>query len=180
AIVVTGRVADASLTVAPAVHELGWGWEDWDRLAAASVAGHVIECGAQATGGLWCHWREAPDLANVGYPVAEIQDDDDFTISKPPGSGGAVNVETVSEQLLYEVGDPAAYLTPDVVADFTNVSLHDLGNDTVEVRSPRGRPATDSYKVSVAYRDGYAAAGTLVIFGPDAAAKARRGGAMIL
>jgi hypothetical protein len=115
----------------------------------------------------------------VGYPIAEVEPDGTCRITKPAGTGGAVNVETVSEQLLYEVGDPAAYLTPDVSADFTSVSLHDLGHDTVEVRSPRGRPATDSYKVSIAYRDGYAAAGTLLIFGPDAAAKARCCGAMI-
>src|SRR5207302_3109839 len=135
-----------------------------DRLAAATVAGHLIECGAQATGGLWCNWQEGPDLANVGYPIAEISRRGDFRITKPPGTGGAVNIETVSEQLLYEVGDPAAYLTPDVVADFTSVKLSDLGSDVVEVANPRGRPATDSYKVSIAFRDGYASAGTMVIF----------------
>src|SRR5438105_2481236 len=112
-VVITGRVADASLTLGPAVHELGWSWTDWDRLAAGTVAGHLIECGAQVCGGLWCHWEEAADLANVGYPVAEIQADGTFRVSKPPGTGGAVNVETVAEQLLYEVGDPSAYLTPD-------------------------------------------------------------------
>src|SRR5262249_14501058 len=117
-LVVTGRVADASLTVAPAMHEFGWAWDDWDRLAAATVAGHLIECGAQATGGLWCNWQEA-DLGDVGYPIALVSETGDVAITKPAGSGGAVNVETVSEQLLYEVGDPAAYLTPDVVADFT-------------------------------------------------------------
>src|SRR5207248_11069300 len=141
--------------------------------------GHLIECGAQATGGLWCNWQEAQDLGNVGYPIAEVTAAGEVTLTEPSGTGGAVNVETVAEQLLYEVGDPAAYLTPDVVADFTNVSLHDLGNDVVEVRSPRGRPATDTYKVSIAYRDGFAASGTLLIFGPHAAAKARRCGEMI-
>jgi hypothetical protein len=180
AVVITGRVADASLTVAPAVHEFGWGWDDWDRLCAASVAGHLIECGAQCTGGLWCNWQEAPDLADVGYPIAEVELSGVFRITKPPGSGGAVNSETVAEQLLYEVGDPAAYLTPDVTADFTTVSLHETGPDTVEVRGARGRPATDSYKVSVAYRDGFMASGTLVILGPGAPAKARRCGEMIL
>lgn len=110
-VVITGRVADASLTLAPAVHSFGWRWDDWDRLAAATVAGHLIECGAQATGGLWCNWTEAPDLAHVGYPIAEIEDSGSFRISKPPGSGGRVNRETVTEQLLYEVGDPASYLT---------------------------------------------------------------------
>src|SRR5262249_48277157 len=116
-IVITGRVADASLTVAPAVHEFGWDWQDWDRLSASTVAGHLIECGAQVTGGLWCNWQDVADLADVGYPVAEISADGSLVITKPEGTGGAVNRETVSEQLLYEVGDPAAYLTPDVVAD---------------------------------------------------------------
>jgi hypothetical protein len=179
-VVITGRVADASLTVAPAVHEFGWTWDDWDRLSAASVAGHLIECGAQCTGGLWCNWQEAPDLAEVGYPIAEIEPTGTFRITKPPGSGGAVNRETITEQLLYEVGDPAAYLTPDVTADFTSVSLAETGPDTVEVRGARGQPATDSYKVSIAYRDGFTASGTLVILGPDAPAKARRCGEMIL
>jgi hypothetical protein len=179
-VVITGRVADAALTVGPAAYEHGWAWDDWDKLAGGVVAGHLIECGAQATGGLWINWDEAPDLANVGYPIAEVESAGTCRITKPPGTGGAVNVETVSEQLLYEVGDPAAYLTPDVVADFTAVTLHDLGRDTVEVRSPRGRPATDSYKVSIAYRAGYSASGTLLIFGPDAPVKARRCGEMIL
>jgi hypothetical protein len=179
-IVITGRVADASLTVAPALHALPWDWNDWDRLAAASVAGHVIECGAQATGGLWCNWRDAPDLANAGYPIAEIEVDGAFTITKPPGSGGAVNVETVAEQLLYEVGDPAAYLTPDVIADFTSVRLTPAGPDQVRITGSRGRPATETYKVSIAYRDGFTASGMLALLGPDAAAKARLCGQMIL
>jgi hypothetical protein len=179
-IVITGRVADASLTVASAVCEFGWAWNDWNRLSAATVAGHLIECGAQVTGGLWCNWHEAPDLANVGYPIAEIAADGSFQITKPPGTGGAVNLETVSEQLLYEVADPAAYLTPDVVADFTSVALTQSGADVVRVDRARGRPATDSLKVSIAYRDGYSASGTLVIAGPYALGKARQCGEMIL
>jgi hypothetical protein len=179
-IVITGRVADASLTLAPAVHEFGWAWDDWDLLAAGTVVGHLIECGAQVTGGLWCNWQEAPDLANVGYPIAEIEPAGTFRITKPPGSGGRINLETVSEQLLYEVGDPAAYLTPDVTADFTSVSLSESGPDTVQVQGARGKPATDSYKVSIAYRDGFTASGTLVVFGPDAPAKAKLAGQMIL
>lgn len=179
-IVITGRVADAALTVAPAAFEHGWKWDDWDRLGGATVAGHLIECGAQCTGGLWCNWTDAPELANVGYPIAEVEADGTCRITKPEGTGGAVNIETVTEQLLYEVGDPARYLTPDVIADFTNVSLHDLGRDVVEVRHPHGLPATDTYKVSIAYRDGFASAGTLLIFGPDAPTKARRAGGMIL
>jgi hypothetical protein len=178
-VVITGRVADASLTVGPAAFEHGWAWDDWDRLAAASVAGHLIECGAQATGGLWCNWQQA-DLGEVGYPVAAVAADGSFTISKPPGTGGAVNVETVSEQLLYEVGDPSAYLTPDVTADFTSVALREAGPDVVAVTGARGRPAPDRYKVSIAYRDGWAAAGTLVIAGPAAGEKARRCGEVVL
>ncbi len=179
-IVITGRVADASLTLAPAVHTFGWRWDDWNRLSAGTVAGHLIECGAQATGGLWCNWQEAPDLATVGYPIAEIELDGQFSIAKPAGSGGAINLETISEQLLYEVGDPAAYLTPDVVADFTSVRLDQIKSDIVEVSGSLGKPATDTYKVSIAYRDGFAAAGTLVIAGPAAVEKAQQAGQILL
>jgi hypothetical protein len=179
-IVITGRVADASLTVAPAMQSFGWKWDDWDRLCTASVAGHIIECGAQATGGLWCNWKDEPDLANVGYPIAEIDAGGSFTISKPPSTGGAVNFETVSEQLLYEVGDPAAYLTPDVIADFTSVKMTQAGRDVVRIDGARGKPATGTYKVSIAYRDGFMASGTLVLLGPDAVAKAQLCGQMIL
>jgi hypothetical protein len=179
-VVITGRVADAALTLAPAVYEFGWPWDDWDRLAAGTVAGHLIECGAQATGGLWCNWQEIDDPAGVGYPLAEVEADGTFSLTKPPNTGGAVNRETVSEQLLYEVGDPAAYLTPDVAADFTSVTLAEAGRDVVRVTGARGRPATDSYKVSIAYRDGYTASGTLVLAGPDACRKARLCGQVIL
>jgi len=179
-IVITGRVADASLTVGPAAFEFGWDWEDWDRMSAGTVAGHLIECGAQVTGGLWCNWQEAPDLANVGYPIVEIDSTGLFRVTKSPNTGGRVNQETVAEQLLYEVGDPAAYLTPDVSADFTSVSLAEREVDVVEVSGSRGRPATDSYKVSIAYRDGFTASGTLVVFGNDATVKALRCGEIIL
>lgn len=179
-IVITGRVADASLTLGPAVHEFGWKWDDWDRLAGGTVAGHLIECGAQVTGGLWCNWKEAPHLEDVGYPIANLERDGTFEITKPDGTGGRVNFETVAEQLLYEVGDPAAYLTPDVVADFTTVRLRETATDRVAVDNAHGRPATDSYKVSIAYRDGFMASGTLTIAGPDAPEKSRRCGEMIL
>ena len=181
-VVVTGRVADASLTVGPAAHEFGWdfGEADMDRLAAATVAGHLIECGAQATAGLWVHADDSTRLGEVGYPIAEVAEDGTFTITKPEGTGGAVNVETVAEQLLYEVADPARYYTPDVVADFTTVELRETGRDVVSVRGGTGREITDTYKVSIAYRDGFASAGTLLIFGPHAEAKARRSGAIIL
>ncbi|MDB5310422.1 MAG: hypothetical protein JWO38_4624 [Gemmataceae bacterium] len=181
-IVITGRVADASLTVGPAAFEFGWGFgeADLDRLAAATVAGHLIECGAQVTGGLWMDADYSTRLGAVGYPVAEIAEDGTFTITKPPGTGGAVNRETVSEQLLYEVEDPARYYTPDVVADFTSAQLRETGPDVVSVSGGSANGVTDTYKVSVAYRDGYTAAGTLLIFGPKAAEKARRSGAIIL
>lgn len=182
AVVITGRVADASLTLGPAAYEHGWafGKTDVDRLAAGTVAGHLIECGAQVTGGLWCNAGDSTRLAEVGYPIAEVAPDGTFTVSKPTGTGGAVNVETVAEQLLYEVADPASYFTPDVVADFTSVRLRQVGQDVVEVTGSRGTPATDSYKVSIAYRDGYATAGTLVVLGPDAPGKARKCGQIIL
>jgi hypothetical protein len=181
-VVITGRVADASLTVGPLAHEFGWafGQTDLDRLAAGTVAGHLIECGAQVTGGLWVNADDSTRLGDVGYPVADVAADGSFTISKPDGTGGVVNVETVSEQLLYEVMDPAKYFTPDVVADFTTVKLDQTAPDVVSVTGGTGAGLTDTYKVSVAYRDGYAAAGTLVIFGPNAAEKARRSGAVIL
>jgi len=178
-VVITGRVADASLTLAPAMFELGWATDDWDRLAAGVIAGHVIECGAQATGGLWINWAET-DLAQVGYPIATVEEGGEVTIGKPAGTGGVVNAETVAEQLLYEVGDPSAYLTPDVVADFTSVELAEAGPDLVALRGARGRPAPDRLKVSIAYRDGWASSGTLLISGPGAAEKARRAGEMIL
>lgn len=179
-IVVTGRVADASLTVGPAVHEFGWGWDDWDRLAGATVAGHLIECGAQVTGGLWTNWQDAGDLAEVGYPIAELAEDSSCTITKPERTGGAVNRETVVEQLVYEIGDPAHYLTPDVDADFTTVGVQETAVDRVHVHGASGRPAPDRYKLSIAYCDGYLASGMLVVYGRDAAAKARECGRIVL
>jgi hypothetical protein len=176
--VITGRVADASLTVGPAVHHFGWKWDDWRHLGFATVAGHLIECGAQATGGLWCNWKEA-ELANVGYPLVELTADGPFTITKPDGTGGAVNIETITEQLLYEVGDPARYLTPDVVADFTQVQLENAGPDRVRIAAAGGLPATATYKASLAYRDGYQASGMLAIAGPDALRKASIAGQII-
>jgi len=180
AVVVTGRVADAALTVGPCLHEFGWSETDWDRLCAGTVAGHLIECGAQATGGLWINADESTHLESVGYPVAEVAEDGTFTLTKPPGTGGVVNLETVAEQLLYEVADPARYFTPDVVADFTTPACSQTGPDAVSCVGAKGHPATDSYKVSVAYRDGFAAAGMLVIPGPNAAAKARASGRILL
>ncbi|CAN5146469.1 DUF1446 domain-containing protein [soil metagenome] len=177
-IVITGRVADASLTVGPAAFEFGWSFEDWHKLAGASVAGHLIECGAQATGGLWCNYQDT-DLADVGYPIAALISDGSFRLTKTPGSGGAVNRETALEQLFYEIGDPEAYLTPDVVADFSQVEIEETGPDEVRVSGAVGKPATPTYKVSMAYRDGYTGSGSLTIVGPEADRKARLCGEMI-
>lgn len=177
-VVITGRIADASLTVGPAVHEFGWQWGDWKRLAAASVAGHLIECGAQVTGGLYRHWEDL-NLADVGYPIAELESDGSCVITKPPGTGGAVNRATVAEQLVYEIGDPAHYLTPDVDVDFTHVELAEVGKDRVAVHGASGREPPKQYKVSVAYREGYMASGQLLIYGNDAVDKARACGDMI-
>ncbi|HEX3999240.1 MAG TPA: acyclic terpene utilization AtuA family protein [Pirellulales bacterium] len=178
-IVITGRVADASLTVGPATFEFGWKWDDWNALAGASVAGHLIECGAQATGGLYRHWQSL-DLANVGYPIAELMADGTATITKPPGTGGAVTRQTVAEQLVYEIGDPAHYLTPDVDVDFTTVELSETGPDRVSVRGATGRPAPQTYKASLAYRAGYSASGQLLVYGHDCVSKSRQCADMIL
>jgi hypothetical protein len=179
-VVITGRVADASLTVGPAVHEFGWSWSDWNRLGSATVAGHLIECGAQVTGGMFSGWQPELSLDNLGYPITEISENGTFAITKPAGTGGAVTTETVAEQLVYEIGDPAHYLTPDVDADFSQVRLAQAGADRVEVTGARGHPAPQRLKVSMAYRDGYMAAGTLVVCGESAAAKARAAGELIL
>ena len=171
-IVITGRVADASLTVGPAMHEFGWQWDDWNKIAAASVAGHLIECGAQVTGGYSVDWQQY-DLADVGYPIAELSSDGSSVITKPPGTGGAVNRRTVVEQLVYEIGDPQHYLTPDVDCDFTSVEVAEVGPDRVVVKNAFGRPATDTYKVSMAYRDGWMASGQLLVYGLDCVEKAK-------
>jgi hypothetical protein len=178
-VVIAGRVADASLTVGPVMHEFDWKWDDWNRLAGASVAGHLIECGAQVTGGLYRHWQNL-DLANVGYPIAEISDDGTCVITKPANTGGAVNRQTVIEQLVYEIGDPKHYLTPDVDVDFTTVKVEDLGSDRVAVRGATGRTAPDKYKVSMAYEDGFTASGQLLVYGNDCVEKAQACGEMIL
>jgi hypothetical protein len=171
-IVITGRVADASLTVGPAMHELGGNWDHWDRLAGFSVAGHLIECGAQVTGGYSVDWSQY-NLADVGYPIAEIDSDGSCVITKAAGSGGVVSRRTVVEQLVYEIGDPQHYLTPDVDCDFTTVEVRDLGGDRVRVERATGRRAPETLKVSLAYRDGYFASGQLLVYGSDCVAKAK-------
>ncbi|MET0624202.1 MAG: acyclic terpene utilization AtuA family protein [Pyrinomonadaceae bacterium] len=173
-VVITGRSTDTGLTLAPLIHEFGWGENDWDRLSAGTVAGHIIECGAQCSGGNCQHdWQTIPDLANVGFPIVECGADGSFVVTKHEGSGGRVSVPSVKEQLVYEMGDPHAYITPDCVADFTSIRLEDAGRDRVRVSGVKGGPATEFLKVSVSYSAGFKAVGTLVYAWPDAYAKAR-------
>jgi len=173
-VVLTGRCADAALTYAPMIHEFAWDMTDVDRLAAGVVAGHVNECGAQTSGGnTLAEWWTVEDLAQVGFPIIEAYPTGEFVVTKHAGTGGRVSRATVSEQIVYEVGDPRAYITPDVVADFTTLRLQDDGPDRVRVVGVRGRPRTDFLKVSIAYSAGYRAIGTLVYAWPDAPAKAR-------
>ncbi len=173
-IVITGRSTDTALTMAPLRHEFGWAADAYDRLAAGIVAGHIIECGAQCSGGNCLYdWREIPDLGDVGYPIVQGQADGTFVVTKHPGTGGVVSTQSVAEQLVYEMGDPASYITPDVIADFTSIRLAPDGPDRVRVFGIVGRPPTPSLKVSIAYRAGYKAVGTLVYAWPDAYDKAR-------
>jgi hypothetical protein len=178
--VVTGRVADASLTLGPAAAHFGWRWDEWNKLAGASAAGHLIECGAQATGGLWNSWIDLPDFAGIGYPIAALAADGSCAITKPEGTGGQVSVGTVTEQLLYEIDDPARYRTPDVDVDFTTVAIAEQGRDRVTVKRATGRPPSDFLKLVGVYRDGWTASGMLAVVGRDAEAKARAAGNIIL
>jgi hypothetical protein len=173
-IVITGRATDTALTMAPLRHEFGWGDGDYDRLAAGIVAGHIIECGAQCSGGnCLFDWRSIPDLANVGYPIVEASPDGTFVVTKHPNTGGRVSVPTISEQLVYEMGDPRQYITPDVIADFTSIQLAEEGPDRVRVTAVRGSAPPAQLKVSIAYSAGYKAVGTLVYAWPDALEKAK-------
>ena len=173
-IVITGRVTDTGLTLAPLIHAFDWHTSDWDLLAAGTVAGHIIECGAQASGGnCLVDWQRIPDLANVGYPIVDARPDGSFEIVKHPSTGGRISVAGVTEQLVYEMGNPREYITPDCVADFTTIRLSQVRKDTVRVSGVKGKPATDKLKVSIAYHYGYKAVGTLVYAWPDALAKAQ-------
>jgi hypothetical protein len=172
-IVITGRVTDTGLTLAPMIHRFGWDAADWDRLAAGTVAGHIIECGAQCSGGnCLVDWEAIPGMDDPGYPIVEADADGSVTITKHPGTGGRITVASVTEQLVYEMGDPTNYITPDVIADFTTIRLEQEGPDRVRVSDVRGREATEFLKVSVSYFYGYKAVGTLVYAWPDAYQKA--------
>ncbi|HAF13330.1 MAG TPA: DUF1446 domain-containing protein [Blastocatellia bacterium] len=173
-IVITGRATDTGLTLAPMIHEFGWAADDWNKLAAGTIAGHIIECGAQCSGGnCQYEWRSIPNLADVGFPIAEASPDGSFVITKHERTGGWVTIPSVKEQLVYEMGDPREYITPDCVADFTTVRLEYEGRDRVRVYGIEGRPATEFLKVSISYSAGYKAVGTLVYSWPDAYDKAQ-------
>jgi len=173
-IIVTGRTTDAALILAPLVHEFGWAWDDWDRLAAGIAAGHLLECGAQVTGGNFTDWQRVPSMLDIGYPIAEVQPDGEFVVTKHPNTGGMVSVRTVTEQLLYEIGDPRGYQTPDVTVDFTSLQLTQDAPDRVRVSGARGLPAPPTLKVSMVYRNGWRAVGTVLLSGPNVIAKGER------
>ena len=171
-VVVTGRCVDSALTLGACLHEFGWGREDLDCLAGGSLAGHIVECGAQATGGIHTDWEKTGDWANIGYPIVEVSADGSFTLSKPRNTGGLVSIGTAAEQMVYEIGDPAAYVLPDVVCDFTQVSIREAGPHRVHFSGARGRPPTPTYKASATWSDGFRVGAYYMIAGIDAAAKA--------
>lgn len=179
-IVITGRCADSALALGPLIHEFGWAEDDWDRLAAGTLCGHLLECGAQACGGLHTDWESVERWEDIGYPIAECREDGTFTITKPEGTGGLVTCATVGEQLLYEIGDPSSYTVADVVCDFRDTRFTQAGEHRVEVSGVKGRPATTTYKVSATHLDGWRAIGDITIVGIDAARKAQRTGEAIL
>ncbi len=171
-IIVTGRVTDTGITIAPMIHEFGWKLNDWHKLASGIVAGHIIECGSQSTGGNFTDWEKVPSFDNIGYPIVEVNEDGTFIVTKHQGSGGLVAVDTVREQLFYEMGHPEAYITPDVVADFSSIQLAQDGPDRVRVFGVKGFEPTPLYKVSMAYEDGFKSIGSIMISGPNARRKA--------
>ena len=179
-IIITGRCTDTGLTLGPMIHEFKWASDDWDRLASGTIAGHVIECGAQCTGGnCQVDWKSIPDLWNIGYPIVEANQDGTFSVTKHHGTGGRITVAGIIEQLMYEMGEPTRYITPDCISDFTTVQLEQAGKDAVRVSGIKGHPATDSYKVSISYSAGYKAVGSLVYSWPEAYDKAKAADAIL-
>jgi hypothetical protein len=174
-IVITGRSVDSAVTLGVCIHEFGWTPDDWDKLAGGSLAGHVLECGAQATGGNFTDWEKVVDtIHNIGYPIAEMREDGSFICTKPDNTGGLVNVGTVAEQMLYEIGDPQAYLLPDVACDFSQVEITQQGDDRVLVTNTKGHPAPATYKVCATYEDGWRGGSNMTFYGPNSDEKARR------
>jgi hypothetical protein len=174
-IIVTGRVTDTGITLAPMVHEFDWSWNDWDKLAAGVVGGHILECGAQASGGNFlAGWQEVPNMERIGFPIVEVYPEGKMIITKHDSLGGLVDERTIKEQLVYELGNPAEYITPDVIADFSTIRLKTEGRNRVVVYDIKGKPKTDFYKVSVSYADGYTCIGQLTYAWPDALQKAMK------
>lgn len=174
-VIITGRVTDTGLTLAPMIYEFGWDFEDYDKMSAGTVAGHILECGAQSSGGNFTDWEQVEDFVDIGFPIVEAYPNGEFFVTKHEGTGGLVNSMTVKEQLLYEIGDPKDYITPDVVADFTSIHVDDVGKNRVKVYGITGNPVTDSYKVSASYNDGFKLSATLVYSWPGALKKAVKG-----
>ena len=174
-IVVTGRVSDPSLVLGPLRHVFGWAADDWDKIACGILAGHLLECGAQVTGGYFCDpgVKDIPGMATIGYPVATLGDDGSIEIGKASGTGGCVNERTVKEQILYEIHDPSAYITPDGVLDLSNVRVHEAGDNLVTVTGASGKPATDTYKLTISQYGGWLGEGEVSYAGPNAEARAR-------
>ena len=172
-IVITGRCVDSAMVLGPLIHEFNWKHDDYDRLANGSLAGHIIECGAQCTGGNFTDWEEIKGFDNIGFPIVEVEPNGEFTVSKPPRTGGLVSFGTVAEQFLYEIGDPSRYLLPDVVCNFSEVTITEVGNDIVQVKNAKGLPPSNKYKISATYMDGYNIIGKLVIGGLKAEKKGR-------
>lgn len=179
-IVITGRVTDTGLTLAPMVYEFGWDFDDYDLMATGTIAGHIIECGGQVSGGNFTDWECVEDLTNIGFPIIEAYPDGTFYVTKHEGTGGLISEMTVKEQLLYEIGNPAEYITPDCIADFTTVQIEQDGKDRVKVTGIKGYPDTPTYKISASYIDGYKLSSTLVYCWPDALKKAKAGGEILL
>ena len=179
-IVITGRTTDTGLTLAPMIHEFDWDHQDWNKIAAGTVAGHILECGGQASGGNFsADWKSVPGLARIGFPIAEAHPDGSVVITKHEGTGGLVSVQTVKEQLVYEIGDPRSYITPDCIADFTSIQLEEEGPNRVKVHGVKGKAATDFYKVSMSYLDGYTSVATLTYTWPEALEKAKKADAIL-
>ncbi len=174
-VIITGRVTDTGLTLAPMIHEFGWQYDDFDKMSVGTIAGHILECGAQASGGNFTDWEKVDDFTNIGFPIVEAYPNGEFFVTKHEGTGGLVSSQTVKEQLLYEIGDPKDYITPDVVADFTSIHVEDVAPDKVKVHGITGAPDTEFYKVSASYNDGYKLSATLVYSWPDALKKAIKG-----
>lgn len=179
-IIITGRVTDTGLTLAPMIFEFGWNFDDFDKMATGTVAGHIIECGAQCTGGNYTDWEEVPDIENIGFPIIEAYPNGDFFVTKHENTGGLVSLKTVKEQLLYEIGDPTDYITPDCIVDFTSIKVESAGENKVKVFGIKGKKDTPFYKVSASYNKGYKLSSTLVYSWPKALKKAQRAGDILV